>query len=83
MFPVPTIACSGSIHRFHRYSCYYVHADADNFILTCSHVKHLYISEGWEDRWIESTHKGSDQGKFKWTAGKFYGDADKDKGMIV
>ena len=21
MFPVPTIACSGSIHRFHRYSC--------------------------------------------------------------
>ena len=22
MFPVPTIACSGSIHRFHRYSCY-------------------------------------------------------------
>ena len=22
MFPVPTIACSGSIHRFHRYSCF-------------------------------------------------------------
>ena len=24
MFPVPTIACSGSIHRFHRYSCLFI-----------------------------------------------------------
>jgi hypothetical protein len=29
---------------------------------------------------VESTFKGADQGKFAWTAGKFYGDADKDKG---
>lgn len=29
---------------------------------------------------MESTFKGADQGKFAWTAGKFYGDADKDKG---
>eukprot|EP00745_Piridium_sociabile_P024810 TRINITY_DN39295_c0_g2_i3.p1 TRINITY_DN39295_c0_g2~~TRINITY_DN39295_c0_g2_i3.p1 ORF type:complete len:411 (-),score=136.73 TRINITY_DN39295_c0_g2_i3:645-1877(-) len=34
-----------------------------------------------ESRWIESTHKGSEQGKFKITAGKFYGDAEKDKGL--
>ena len=28
---------------------------------------------------MESTHK-SDYGEFKWTAGNFYGDAEKDKG---
>jgi len=39
------------------------------------------FDEGWEDRWVESTHKGSEAGKFKWTAGKFYGDAEKDKGI--
>lgn len=31
---------------------------------------------------MESTYKGSDAGKFTWTAGKFYGDADLDKGRI-
>merc|ERR1711944_367878 len=39
------------------------------------------FEEGWESRWVESTHKGSQQGKFVWSAGKFYGDADKDKGI--
>lgn len=39
------------------------------------------FSEGWEDKWVESTHKGSETGKFKWSAGKFYGDAEKDKGI--
>ena len=39
----------------------------------------ILFVDGWEDRWVESTHK-SDQGKFKWSAGKFYNDADKDKG---
>lgn len=40
-----------------------------------------FDSESWQDRWVESTFKGADQGKFAWTAGKFYGDADKDKGI--
>lgn len=31
--------------------------------------------------WVESTFKGSDAGKWKWTAGKFYNDAEKDKGI--
>ncbi|EDO48109.1 predicted protein, partial [Nematostella vectensis] len=35
----------------------------------------------WEDRWVSSTSKGAQQGKFKWTAGKFYGDAEADKGI--
>jgi len=40
-----------------------------------------FDKDGWEDNWVESTHKGGEQGKFKWTAGKFYGDADHDKGI--
>ena len=32
-------------------------------------------------RWVESTHKGAEAGKFVLSAGKFFGDADKDKGL--
>ena len=39
--------------------------------------------QSYQDRWIESTFKGSDSGKFLWSAGKFYGDADLDKGKIL
>ncbi|XP_045159876.2 calreticulin-like [Mercenaria mercenaria] len=39
------------------------------------------FDEGWEGRWVESTHKGSEAGKFVLSAGKFYGDAEKDKGI--
>jgi len=37
--------------------------------------------EAWEKRWVQSTHKGAEAGKFELTAGKFYGDAEKDKGL--
>jgi len=37
--------------------------------------------EAWESRWVQSTHKGAEAGKFELTAGKFYGDAEKDKGL--
>merc|ERR1712038_2052103 len=37
--------------------------------------------DGWEKRWVQSTHKGAEAGKFVLTAGKFYGDAEKDKGI--
>uniref|UniRef100_A0A3Q3ELW5 Calreticulin n=1 Tax=Labrus bergylta TaxID=56723 RepID=A0A3Q3ELW5_9LABR len=36
--------------------------------------------DAWKSRWIESKHK-SDYGRFDLTAGKFYGDAEKDKGL--
>ncbi|KAJ1172293.1 hypothetical protein NDU88_004140 [Pleurodeles waltl] len=36
--------------------------------------------DAWTSRWVESKHK-SDYGKFKLSAGKFYGDAEKDKGL--
>jgi len=37
--------------------------------------------EAWEDRWVQSGHKGDESGKFVLTAGKFYGDAEKDQGL--
>jgi len=40
-----------------------------------------FEDKSWEDRWVHSTYKGSQAGKFKWSAGKFYGDAEKDKGI--
>lgn len=45
----------------------------------------IYFQEtfdaGLGDKWIHSKHKGKDAGEFKVTAGKFYGDAEKDKGI--
>lgn len=35
----------------------------------------------WESRWVQSEHKGKEFGSFKLTPGKFYGDAEKDKGL--
>jgi len=35
----------------------------------------------WESRWVKSTSKGSDAGKWDVSAGKFYGDAQADKGL--
>jgi len=40
-----------------------------------------FLTESYKGQWIESTFKGADQGKFSWTAGKFYNDAEKDKGI--
>ncbi|KAK2168561.1 hypothetical protein LSH36_16g14129 [Paralvinella palmiformis] len=39
------------------------------------------FEDGWEPKWVNSEHKGSEQGVFKWTAGTFYGDPEKDKGI--
>ncbi|XP_066551615.1 calreticulin [Amia ocellicauda] len=36
--------------------------------------------DAWKSRWTESKHK-TDYGEWKLTAGKFYGDAEKDKGL--
>merc|ERR1712002_922397 len=43
----------------------------------------IYFKETFDDdsKWVYSTHKGSDAGKFKLSAGKFYGDAKKDQGL--
>lgn len=39
----------------------------------------LVCADAFNSRWMESKHK-SDYGKFVLSAGKFYGDAEKDKG---
>ncbi|XP_043859006.1 calreticulin-like [Dromiciops gliroides] len=36
--------------------------------------------DGWKKRWVQSKY-WSDYGKFQLTAGKFYGDKEKDKGL--
>eukprot|EP00730_Choanoeca_flexa_P003983 TRINITY_DN11556_c0_g2_i1.p1 TRINITY_DN11556_c0_g2~~TRINITY_DN11556_c0_g2_i1.p1 ORF type:complete len:387 (+),score=156.35 TRINITY_DN11556_c0_g2_i1:49-1209(+) len=38
------------------------------------------FGEGWEDRWVQSEAK-SDYGEFKVSAGKYYNDAEEDKGL--
>jgi len=40
-----------------------------------------FVTEESFKKWTESTFKGGDQGKFVYTAGKFYNDATKDKGI--
>lgn len=46
--------------------------------------KTVYFEERFDngnDRWVESTKKGAEQGAFKLSAGKFHGDAQKDIGI--
>lgn len=43
----------------------------------------IFVSESWEDNWVYSEHPGKEFGKFVWSSGKFYNDAEKDKGMIL
>merc|ERR1712142_1086148 len=45
------------------------------------HFKEEFADDTWEQRWVYSTNKGSDAGKFKLTAGKFYADKIKDQGI--
>ena len=48
---------------------------------------HVYFKEDFTDgetykkRWVESTFKGAEQGQFKLSHGKFYGDASQDLGI--
>lgn len=41
------------------------------------------FKSGWEDKWVVSNWKESEgtRGEFKWTAGKYFGDEDNDKGI--
>jgi len=38
------------------------------------------FTDGWEDRWVKSKFKASDEGPWELSAGKYYGDADN-KGL--
>ncbi|GAV03160.1 hypothetical protein RvY_13628 [Ramazzottius varieornatus] len=45
------------------------------------HFKEEFSDTKWEDRWVQSEHKGKEFGTFKLTPGKFYGDADINQGL--
>ncbi|XP_028404701.1 calreticulin-like [Dendronephthya gigantea] len=45
------------------------------------YFKETFGDADWEKRWISSTKKGSDAGKFVLSAGKFYNDPELDKGI--
>ncbi len=57
----------------------YAYMHANNRAFHSIFMSHMHISDTWRSRWVESKHK-SDYGKFVLSAGKFYGDAEKDKG---
>lgn len=40
----------------------------------------FFCADEWRSRWVNSKHK-TDYGEWKLTAGNFYGDAEKDKGL--
>ena len=41
----------------------------------------MLVSDAWKSRWLVSKHK-TDYGEWQLTAGKFYGDAEADKGEL-
>jgi calreticulin len=43
--------------------------------------KEEFKDASWESRWVKSKHEPSKLGDWKWTAGKFYNDAEADKGI--
>lgn len=45
------------------------------------HKMCFIVADGFKSRWVESKHK-SDYGQWKLSAGKFYGDAELDKGEV-
>jgi len=45
------------------------------------YFKEEFDTPDWESRWVQSEFAGKEWGKFEWTAGKFYGDDLKDKGI--
>lgn len=46
------------------------------------HKMCFILADGFKSRWLESKHK-SDYGQWKISAGKFYGDAELDKGEVL
>uniref|UniRef100_A0A2M4BPM2 Calreticulin n=3 Tax=Anopheles marajoara TaxID=58244 RepID=A0A2M4BPM2_9DIPT len=40
-----------------------------------------FKDDSWQKNWVQSEHKGVEYGKFDYTAGKFFNDAEADKGI--
>ena len=41
----------------------------------------ISLAEGWEDRWVKSTHKGADAGRFEVSKGEFNSGDASDAGL--
>jgi calreticulin len=39
------------------------------------------FNAGWENRWVVSKNKGAEAGAFALSAGKYFNDAEEDKGL--
>ncbi|XP_055336005.1 calreticulin-like [Paramacrobiotus metropolitanus] len=46
-----------------------------------TYFKEEFNDKSWEDRWVQSEHAGKEFGKFKLTAGKFFGDEKINQGI--
>uniref|UniRef100_A0AAZ3SKH4 Calreticulin n=1 Tax=Oncorhynchus tshawytscha TaxID=74940 RepID=A0AAZ3SKH4_ONCTS len=58
-----------------------MHDDWSSFLMILTVHWLVYLSaDAWKTRWLDSKHK-ADYGEWKLTAGNFYGDAEKDKGL--
>uniref|UniRef100_A0AAZ3PKG6 Calreticulin n=1 Tax=Oncorhynchus tshawytscha TaxID=74940 RepID=A0AAZ3PKG6_ONCTS len=56
-------------------------SDWSSFLMILTVHWLVYLSaDAWKTRWLDSKHK-ADYGEWKLTAGNFYGDAEKDKGL--
>jgi calreticulin len=56
------------------------------FVSICTIHCTIYFREdfdtpAWQDKWVQSSYPDKEFGDFEWTAGKFYGDDLKDKGI--
>lgn len=45
------------------------------------YAMYAFFSDEWQNRWVESKSK-PDYGKWQLSAGKFWGDPEKDKGKL-
>lgn len=52
-----------------------------NLVNSTIYFREDFDSPKWADKWVQSEFSGKEFGKFDWTAGKFYGDDIKDKGI--
>lgn len=53
-----------------------------NVVLTNFFIFFFHSVDNWEDNWVYSKAEGKEFGKFELTAGKFYNDAENDKGKF-
>lgn len=70
--------CDIAVTHFQSFFCIEINAHikkSNDFLFF------FFYAGNWEDNWIYSKAEGKEFGKFELTAGKFFNDAENDKGM--